>query len=88
MPNINYSALTIPINEKGEPIFNEPWEARAFALALALFGDDPQKWDEFSTRLHSELDEHAATPQDYYKIWLVTLEELLVEKGIVANITL
>jgi nitrile hydratase accessory protein len=82
MANINYSTLTIPLNERGEPIFNEPWEARAFALALALYGDDPQKWEQFRTRFHAELDEHAATPQDYYKIWLTTLEEMVAEQGL------
>ena len=69
------------------PTFEAPWQARAFALAIALTDEDDLPWLEFQTRLVEEVD---ASPPDegddpesvYYRQWLAALERLLVERDL------
>jgi len=57
-----------------DPTFAAPWEARAFALAVALRDAGHLSWPVFSERLAVRLAEDAAQP--YYERWLVALEDL------------
>src|SRR5579863_8570604 len=75
-------------------VFAEPWEARAFALAVALSRGGQFAWDEFRDRLVAEIaqadaaglrerDTIAAAPRSpYYECWLAALEKLLREKAL------
>ncbi len=67
----------------GELTFAEPWEARAFGMAIALHGQSLFAWPEFAERLCAHL---AATADDqtvpYYRRWLAALEAVLVERGV------
>jgi nitrile hydratase accessory protein len=73
-------------------VFAEPWEARAFALALTLSEGGQFSWDEFRDCLIAEIaeidaaaDPHtaaAASRGPYYECWLVALEKLLREKAL------
>ena len=56
------------------PTFEAPWEARAFALAVALRDAGHLSWPAFSERLAARLAEEPASP--YYERWLVALEDL------------
>ena len=38
-------------SDRGEPVFKEPWEARAFSLVLALHESGVFSWDEWSEAL-------------------------------------
>jgi Nitrile hydratase beta subunit len=49
----------IPLQE-GEPVFQAPWEARAFAMALALFEQGQYSWKEFQEILIDEIGTAAA----------------------------
>jgi nitrile hydratase accessory protein len=75
--------------ENGELVFESPWEARAFGLAVALCQEQGLDWDEFRTRLIAEIGrweaEHGAVDEgwSYYARWLGALERLVVERGIV-----
>jgi nitrile hydratase accessory protein len=70
--------------------FAEPWEARAFALALTLYQGGKFSWDEFRARLIAEIaqadamENHHADAESprgpYYECWLSALEKLLREK--------
>ena len=64
------------------PTFEAPWQARAFALAVALTEDTP--WERFQRRLVSEVDEDAAPDPEaaYYRQWLRALERFVVEGGL------
>lgn len=66
------------------PTFEAPWQARAFALAVALTdeGDDALPWEEFQRRLVEEIDadDGGADEEVYYRRWLAALERLLVER--------
>ena len=74
--------------QKGKPVFQAPWEARAFALVIKLHEHGEYVWDEFRDRLIAEIAaaEAAHPDQDsgthYYERWLTSFERLLVEKNI------
>lgn len=69
-----------------EPAFREPWEAQAFAMAVALHERGLFTWTEWADRLSRTLAaaRDAGRPDDgtaYYLHWLATLEALAAEKG-------
>lgn len=61
-----------------EPVFQEPWEAQAFALTVALHRAGKFTWAEWASALGAELK--AAGPQqdgtDYYRHWMSALEKI------------
>jgi nitrile hydratase accessory protein len=77
---------------QAEPVFAEPWQARAFALALTLSRSGQFPWNEFRERLIAEIMQaDAAATRDgladsargpYYECWLAALEKLLREKAV------
>lgn len=74
----------IPRDDDG-PVFAEPWQAQAFALAVRLSAERHFTWTEWTSAFSDELRSAAArgTPDDgsnYYHHWLTTLERLVVEK--------
>src|SRR4029078_12715514 len=63
------------------PVFREPWEAQAFAMALTLHERGLFTWKEWATALAEEIKRaQAAGDPDrgntYYRHWLATLEQL------------
>lgn len=71
------------------PTFEAPWQARAFAVAVALTDTDRQhSWDAFQHRLVEEIeadDRHRADPETaYYRQWLRALERFVLEEGVLA----
>ena len=69
------------------PVFAEPWQAQAFALAVKLSEQGHFTWKEWATALADELK--AATSRGepdngsrYYHHWLAALEHLLTAKGL------
>jgi nitrile hydratase accessory protein len=76
----------LPRNEGG-PLFAEPWQAAAFAVAVSLSRHGHFSWKEWAAALAEELKSSAARgePDDgthYYHCWLATLERLVVAKGL------
>jgi nitrile hydratase accessory protein len=64
------------------PVFNEPWEARAFALALALHERGVFTWPQWAEALSRQIElARAAGDEDlgdtYYQHWLRALESLV-----------
>ena len=75
----------IPRDESG-PVFRAPWEAHAFAMALALYEKGLFAWGEWSAMLGEEIKKAQAsgdpdTGETYYHHWLATLERMVAEKG-------
>jgi nitrile hydratase accessory protein len=75
----------LPRNGK-DPVFAEPWQAEAFAMALTLHERGLFTWREWADRLAAEIARarSAGDPDlgdSYYRHWLSTLESLVVEKG-------
>jgi nitrile hydratase accessory protein len=75
------------------PVFREPWEAQAFALALALKERGVFSGSEWSAALGEEIKRAQAegdsdTGETYYHHWLATLERLVAAKGLADGQTL
>ena len=73
--------------DEGGPVFAEPWQAQAFALAVRLSEQGHFTWKEWAAALGAELKAAAARgePDDgtyYYHHWLAALERLVAEKGL------
>ena len=69
------------------PVFAEPWQAQAFALAVELSRRGAFTWSEWADMLAAVLREATArgAPDDgsrYYEHWLVALERLCLAKGL------
>ncbi|SDK29168.1 MULTISPECIES: nitrile hydratase accessory protein [Bradyrhizobium] len=82
----------IPRDEDG-PVFREPWEAHAFAMALTLHDRGVFTWTEWAAALAAEIKRAQAngdpdTGETYYRHWLATLENLVAEKGVATSETL
>ena len=77
---------SIPLDSEG-PVFREPWEAEAFAMALALQERGLFTWGEWATTLGTEIKCAQAagdpdTGDTYYRHWLAALERIVAEKGV------
>ena len=76
----------IPRDDDG-PVFREPWEAQAFAMALALHARGLFSWNEWAATLAEEIARAQAggdpdTGETYYRHWLNALERIVAEKGV------
>lgn len=79
--------VSVPRNSDG-PVFHEPWQAEAFALAVSLNERGLFTWKEWAATLGDEIKKAQAagdpdTGETYYRHWLATLERILAEKGVV-----
>ena len=77
---------SIPRDDEG-PVFREPWEAQAFAMALALHERGLFTWSEWAAALTDEIRAAQAagdpdTGDTYYRHWLNALERLIAEKKV------
>lgn len=82
----------IPRDAEG-PVFRAPWEAHAFAMALALHDKGVFAWSEWAAALGDEIRKAQAagdpdTGETYYRHWLATLERIVAEKGVTTAQTL
>jgi nitrile hydratase accessory protein len=75
------------LTEPDGPVFAEPWEAQAFAMAVKLSEQGYFTWTEWAAALADELKAAAnrGEPDDgtrYYHHWLAALERLVTSKGL------
>jgi nitrile hydratase accessory protein len=82
----------IPCDAEG-PVFREPWEAQAFAMAVSLQARGLFTWPEWAAVLGEEIKRAQAagdpdTGETYYHHWLAALERLVAEKGVTDETTL
>ncbi|MGH6789475.1 MAG: nitrile hydratase accessory protein [Pseudolabrys sp.] len=82
----------VPRDENG-PVFKEPWEAQAFAMALALHDGGVFTWPEWADTLATEIKRAQAagdpdTGETYYSHWLNALEKIVAAKGVTTAETL
>jgi len=72
--------------ERDGPVFEEPWQATAFALAVHLSERGAIPWPEWSAALGREIEAGAGDPAQvdaYFEHWLRALERICAEKGMV-----
>ncbi len=68
-------------------VFDEPWQAQAFALAVRLSAEGHFTWKEWADALAAELKAAAdqGEPDDgtrYYEYWLGALERMVIARGL------
>jgi len=81
------AALPSLPRDEGGPVFAEPWQAQAFAMAVKLSEQGHFTWKEWAATLAGELAAAAARgePDDgshYYDHWVAALERLVQAKGL------
>jgi nitrile hydratase accessory protein len=79
-------------NDDG-PVFREPWQAQAFAVALSLHASGVFSWQEWTAALGEEIKKAQAsgdpdTGLTYYRHWLAALERIVAAKGLADEATL
>jgi cobaltochelatase CobN len=77
---------SLPRDDSG-PVFREPWQAQAFALAVRLSAQGHFTWTEWAAALAAELGAavERGEPDDgseYYHHWVAALEKLVIAKGL------
>jgi nitrile hydratase accessory protein len=90
--DVTRAVPNLPRDPEG-PVFREPWEAQAFAMAVALHARGLFSWNEWARALADEIKRAQAngdadTGETYYRHWLATLERLVAEKGVASSETL
>jgi nitrile hydratase accessory protein len=85
----------LPGARDGELAFAEPWELRAFAIAVAAYQNRQFEWSEFQLSLITsikEWEERGAEPNEepwsYYDHWLNALEHVLAGSGLLSEANL
>ncbi len=79
----------VPRDDDG-PVFREPWEAHAFAIALMLHERGLFTWPEWAAALAAEIKRAQAagdpdTGETYYRHWLAALEKMVAQKGVASG---
>jgi nitrile hydratase accessory protein len=79
----------LPRDQEG-PVFNEPWQAQAFALAVRLAEVGCFTWPEWVEVLSQEIKaaQERGDPDlgdTYYQHWLNALERICIAKGLVGR---
>jgi nitrile hydratase accessory protein len=77
-----------PPRSNGELVFSEPWEGRAFGMAVALYEAGAFTWPRFQAALIARIAAWEAAPAEgerwnYYRHWLGALEDVLTDGGAV-----
>jgi nitrile hydratase accessory protein len=84
---LDVEGAAAPPRSNGELVFAEPWESRAFGMALTLSDAGAFTWDAFRDRLIArigawEAERGVDDPSfRYYDHWLAALEDVLVGSG-------
>jgi nitrile hydratase accessory protein len=68
------------------PVFHEPWQAQAFAMAVTLHRRGLFTWPEWAQALAAQIAAARASGDadlgdTYYRHWLAALESLVIAKG-------
>ena len=72
-----------PPRSNGELVFSEPWQSRAFGMAVSLSEAGAFTWADFQAALVARIGAWASAsaqdePWNYYRLWLAALEDVLV----------
>jgi nitrile hydratase accessory protein len=90
-PQLDIEGPAAPPRRNGELAFSEPWESRAFGLAVALDAAGVIGWEAFRQQLIATIAGWEAThdPGDetwsYWRCWQDALERLLLDQGVISG---
>lgn len=81
-----------PGSPEGEAAFQQPWELRAFALAVAVHEAGKYRWPQFQAALIDSINAWETQHPDhaswsYYRCWVEALERVLGETGLLPEPT-
>jgi nitrile hydratase accessory protein len=69
--------------------FEQPWELRAFAMAVAAYHSGHYQWSEFQLSLIESIRRWEADPGgepwSYYQHWLDALQSVLIKSGVLSG---
>ena len=70
------------MNNVDGPVFEEPWQAKAFAIAVALHEAGVYNWSEWAEMLGARIATAESLGEGdagcYYRDWLGALEDMLI----------
>ena len=77
-------------DDSSRPVFKAPWEAQAFAMAVALHARGAFPWPEWADTLAEVIGEARLrgdpdTGEHYYTHWLTALERIVARRGLVTS---
>jgi nitrile hydratase accessory protein len=82
----------LPAGPGGELAFSQPWEIRAFAIAVAAYDSGQYEWSEFQLSLIESIRQWEQSgrdpdrePWNYYQHWLTALETVLAGSGLLSE---
>jgi nitrile hydratase accessory protein len=80
----------LPVQDDRDQLtFEQPWEIRAFALAVAAYQNGQYDWSEFQLALidaiHRWEGDDESAPWRYYDRWLEALETVLSGTGVLTG---
>ena len=86
--NLDVAGPAAPPRSNGELVFTEPWESRAFGLAVTLHAGGAFDWEDFRQELilavgRWEAGHPGSEGWSYYTCWLEALEVVLAAEGMV-----
>ncbi len=78
------------IRPKEDPVFGEPWQARAFAMTVQLHANGLFSWREWADTLSetirsAQLEGDPDLGDNYYHHWLKALERIVTAKNIASG---
>ena len=91
---IDTARAAIPGVCEGEPLFHAPWQARIFALIVALVKKNHFPWKTFQEQLVAAIKQNndgvnqqsaQHVEQDYFDSWLAAAEETLKINGFLTD---
>ncbi|MFD2206260.1 nitrile hydratase accessory protein [Kiloniella antarctica] len=79
----------LPSDKEG-PVFAEPWQAQAFALAVRLCDEGHFTWAEWVETFSKQVKQAQAEGDPdlgdtYYNHWLNVLEKMVIDKSVVSS---
>jgi nitrile hydratase accessory protein len=73
----------------GEPVFDAPWQSRAFGMVATLHAQGAFPWSAFKERLIEEISRAGSRGDDsgasYYERWVAAFERLLVDRELLTE---
>lgn len=86
---MSFEDVKLPGDDDG-PIFDEPWQAQAFAMTLRLHEEGQFTWSEWAEQLGNEIATKTALSgqadnESYFQCWLAALEKISMNKQLVSS---
>jgi nitrile hydratase accessory protein len=74
-------------SHRPDPVFDSPWHAQVFALVVHLNERGLFTWPDWVARFSSALRQAGLSQalnggDDYFAVWLDTLEQVMLEQGL------